>query len=56
MKTIEIDLTQDDLDYYFTKVVDGSIVEWVFPTLEDGEDILVRFIPYTEKEDEDETD
>jgi len=50
MRSIEIDLTSDDIESVLSNVVyKNDIVEWVFPT-NDGEDILIKFVPYEEKE------
>jgi hypothetical protein len=50
MRSIEIDLTYDDIESVLSDVVHkNEIVEWVFPT-NDGEDILIKFVQHKDEE------
>ena len=52
MRIIEIDLTENDCDLLKKEVVHNEQnVEWVFRTIDDdGEDFIIRFIPFQEGE------
>jgi len=46
MRSIEIDLTYDDVDTMLQGVAyDGDTLEWIFPT-NDGEEILIKFVQF----------
>lgn len=52
MRVIEIDLTEDDCDLLKREVVHNEgTIEWVFRTIDDeGEDFIIRFIPFQDGE------
>ena len=49
MRTIEIDLTEDDCELFRREVIyKNNIVEWVFADNEQNEEFIIKFIPYEE--------
>ena len=51
MRTIEIDITEGDIELFKDVVYDGEIIEWSFEEINTGEEIKVRFIPYRGDDD-----